>query len=70
MTKAIWTCFHTPSVKSTFNLMDNRTSLNIEIVVSIQTVKYDLSSFNESTCKINCLKNTTHEPISRVFISL
>lgn len=64
--KAILTCFHEPSVESTFNMMDdmseNRTSLNIDTVDSIQTIKYYLNSLNKSTCEVFGSKNPTHEP--------
>lgn len=54
MVKAILTCFHGPSVESAFNLVgdivtESRTSLNIESLDSVLTVKYFLFSVN-STC--------------------
>lgn len=68
--RAILTCFHGSSVENTFNLIynimsKNRTSLNIETVDSISTVKYYLKSVNECTCKICGSRNPTREPINR-----
>ena len=69
MIKAVLTCFHGPAVESTFNLMndmtENRTSLNIETVDSIQTIKYYLNSKDKTTCDLFGSKDPAHEPINR-----
>lgn len=72
MIKALLTCFHGPSVESTFNLMDhfmteNRTSLNIESLDSLQTIKYYLNSVSASTCELFGSKDPLHEPMQQNF---
>lgn len=54
--KACLTCFHGPMIESAFNFMDNiitdtRTSLKIDSLDAVQTVKYYLMSTNSTTCE-------------------
>lgn len=68
MIKSVLSCFHGPAVESTFNVMNNimtekRSSLNIESLDSIQTIKYYLKSVNKSTCLMFGSKDPAHEPL-------
>lgn len=72
LVKAVLTCFHGPHVESAFNLMgnimtENRTSLNIESLDSVQTIKYYLLSKNNTTCEEFGSKEPMNEPIKRNF---
>ena len=54
LVKVFLTVFHGPVVESTFNLMDtivtdSRTSMGVDSLDAVQTVKFDLLSTNSAT---------------------
>ncbi|GFW61803.1 uncharacterized protein TNCV_1471251 [Trichonephila clavipes] len=56
LVKACLSCFHGPLVESAFNLMDTlvtdyRTSLKIDSLDAVQTIKYDLMASKETSCE-------------------
>ena len=72
LVNAVLTCFYGPHVEGAFNLMDkivtsNRTSLNIEGLDSVQTVKYYLMSKKASISDVFGTKNPMEEPIAKEF---
>lgn len=72
LVKAVLTCFQGPHVESAFNHMgnimtSNRTSLNIDGLDSVQTMKYYLISKEASTSEVFGSTNPAYEPIDKAF---
>ncbi|GFT33279.1 uncharacterized protein TNCV_4767591 [Trichonephila clavipes] len=70
LVKACLSCFHSPLVESAFNLMDTlvadyRTSLKIDFLDAVQTIKYDLMASKETSCEKYGLKNPMTDPIHK-----
>ncbi|GFT10427.1 hypothetical protein TNCV_3191031 [Trichonephila clavipes] len=68
--KACLSCFHGPLVESAFNLMDTlvtdyRTSLKIDSLDAVQTIKYDLMASKETSCEKYGSKNPMTDPIHK-----
>ncbi|GFQ89997.1 putative ATP-dependent RNA helicase an3 [Trichonephila clavata] len=70
LVKACLSCFHGPLVESAFNLMDTlvtdyRTSLKIDSLDAVQTIKYDLMASKETSCEKYGSKNPMTDPIHK-----
>ncbi|GFR16804.1 flotillin-1 [Trichonephila clavata] len=70
LVKACLRCFHGPLVESAFNLMDTlvtdyRTSLKIDSLDAVQTIKYDLMASKETSCEKYGSKNPMTYPIHK-----
>ncbi|XP_011677577.2 uncharacterized protein LOC105444695 [Strongylocentrotus purpuratus] len=71
--KAVVSCFHGPSVESSFSIMGNvitsqTASIGIKTFASIQTVKYTLQASQKSAVQQFKRKDLLHDPVSPALV--